>query len=203
MTYGDGFGFKSEQLVKELLEASGWHVVDTRKAADEGDAPLSHAEKEKHRLPDFLAHHPEKRSRYVEVKAKTEPIVYGVEDSKRHGWDTPKHDDYLSFSKIVDAPLVVLLHEKKSGVILRKQIKKLNVSQEMTDPDKVQKFGADGGMVFFEREEFDVVTRDVTQFTAGYGQGGLIQEEAELDPFGTEPDSDQSGLGDFSGGSDE
>jgi len=203
MSYGDGIGFKSEEMVQELLQAAGWHVVNTRKAADDGQAPLSHAEAEKHRLPDFLAHHPEKQSRYVEVKAKSEPIVYGVEDSERHGWDTPKHEDYQAFAKIVDAPFVVILHEKESGVILRQRLTRLNKVQEMTDPDRVRQFGADGGMVFFEREQFETVTKNVAQFAAGYGQSGLIQDEADLDPFGTEPDGQQRGLSRFTGDNDE
>lgn len=200
MSYGDGIGFKSEELVQELLEVGGWHVVNTRKAADKGRAPLSQAEDRNLRLPDFLVHHEDHPSRYVEVKAKTKPIKYGIENSWRHGWERPKHDDYLEMDQLSDVPVIIVVHEQKSGVVLRKRVRELSIVQEITDSDQLQKYDTTENMVLFKREQFDTVTDDISSLSAGYGQSGLIADDAEISPFGLTPDGEQSGLTEFDGG---
>lgn len=205
MTYSrDGKGFQSEELIQELLEVTGWHVVNTRKAADDGRAPLSHAEDENIRLPDFLAHHPDHSSRYVEVKAKAKPREFRKENSVRHGWEKPQHEDYLRFDEVVDAPVYIFVHETEPGIIRRQRVRDLSVVQEITDTDILrQYYDTTDHMVLFEVEQFDDVTRDVSGLSAGFGQSGLVDESVELQPFGLSHGGEQFDLKQFGGESDE
>lgn len=200
MSYGDGPGVDTEQLIKELLQESGWGLKELRKAADEGRAPL--LENGDHtddlRVVDFQVHHPNHQTRYVESKGKAEPVYYGIEDEWRHGWEKVQHDDYVEFAtSFTDCPVYVFVYEWERGVILRQRVRDLTpVQTEAVD------YG-DGTMVYFRRDEFDVVTDDVSQFSSGFGQTGLVRDDIDLSPFGLEPGG-QAGLTDFTGvGSDD
>jgi len=187
-------GIQSEDLVKELLQAAGWHVVEARKASDAGRAPVTQSEENTTRLPDFEAQHPAHTPRYVEVKEKGEAIEYGIEDQLRHGVDKCKFDDYHEFAKLASAAVWLFVHERQSGVILRKRLRDLSV----VDSSDHESFGGNT-VLFFARDQFDVVTDDIGQFSAGFGQDGLIDDESDPDPFDLSTDNDQFGLHDFGG----
>lgn len=198
--YGDGPGIKSEELIKELLTGCGWSVIETRKAADSGRAPMLEADGGRTRLPDFQAVRPNPGPQYVEVKSKSDAIEYGVEDSLRHGYEKPKHDDYLAIAEESDTPLHVFVHERKPGVVLRQRVRDLNVVGTLTDGSTLEThFNTTEPMVFFERSNFEVVTDDITQFSTGFGQSGLLDDEIGLNPFGFEPDGSQGRLDKWGG----
>jgi len=116
--YGDGPGVDSEELVKEVLQKSGWSVKELRK-----------------------------------------------------------------------------IHEGNNGIILRQRVLDMSAVSQVTDVDA---FGTSDPMVFFRRDDFEVVTDNVSQFSAGFGQGGIAKSDVDLSPFGHE-DGGQAGLGDFGG----
>lgn len=200
MSYGDGSGFESEELVKELLQASGWGVKELRKAADEGNAPMLEAtEIDDLRLVDFQAHHPNHPPRYVEVKSFKGPIEYGVENSLRHGYEKRKHDDYVNFQKMENHPVYLFVHERKPGVVIRQKIKHLSAVGFLRDEQKLRRYyNREHEMLFFERSQFEKVTNNVGQYASGYGQDGLIKDDIKLSPFGLDESGDQSKLGGFS-----
>lgn len=151
------------------------------------------------RLVDFQTHNDTYGTHYVEVKSKGDPIEFGVEDELRHGWEKDKHDDYVRFARVfTDDPVYVFIHERKSGVILRQRVRDLSIAQEITDESKLDIFGADCPMYMFRRDDFEVVTDDIGQYSTGFGQSGLLQGDIDLSPFGHD-DDDQSGLDDFGG----
>jgi hypothetical protein len=198
--YGHGPGIKTEDLIKELLTACGWSVIETRKAADDGRAPMLEADGGATRLPDFQAVRPEPGPQYVEVKSKAKPREYGIEDSLRHGYEKPKHDDYLAIAEESDTPLHVFVHEREPGVVLRQRVRDLTIVQTLTDEETLERyFNTTEPMVFFERSQFEVVTDDITQFSAGFGQSGLLDDEIDLNPFGFEPDGSQGRLDEWGG----
>jgi len=196
--YGDGPGVDSEELVKEVLQKSGWSVKELRKAADGGRAPLLQNEVDDSlRLVDFQTHSKAYQTHYVEVKYKDKPVPYGKEGNElRHGWEKPKFDDYVEFARTyTNDPVYVFIHEGDNGVILRQKVLDMSAVSQVTDADA---FGTSDAMVFFRREDFEVVTDNVSQFSAGFGQGGIAKSDVDLSPFGHE-DGSQAGLGDFRG----
>lgn len=199
--YGDGPGINSEELVKELVQKSGWCVKELRKAADSGRAPLLENEVEDSlRLVDFQVHCQQYRTHYIEVKSKANAIHYGIEDEYRHGWERSQHEDYVEFAKkYTDDPVYVFVHEREAGVILRQRVRNMSVVEETADEGA---FGTDEPMVFFRRDGFDVVTDDVSQYAAGFGQAGLVDNDISLSPFGNDLGG-QAGLDEFGGVGDD
>lgn len=199
--YGDGPGVDSEELVKELLQKSGWAVKELRKAADGGSAPMLENEiEESLRVVDFQVHHSDYSTHYVEVKSKAEAVYYGIEDELRHGWEKSKHDDYQKFQRTyTECPVYIFVHERETGVILRRRLRNLSVVQEITDQAKLRPYGADEPICVFRRDEFDTVTDDVSQYSASFGQAGLVGDDINLSPFGHQS-RDNGSLFDFGGG---
>lgn len=195
--YGDGAGVDSEELVKELLQQSGWSVKELRKAADRGRAPLLENEvADSLRLVDFQVHCKAYRTHYVEVKSKQRPVEYGIADEYRHGWEKSQFDDYVKFANsYTNDPVYVFVHERDSGVILRQRVRNMDVVGQNADSGA---YGTSEPIVYFRREDFDVVTDDVSQYSTAFGQSGLVKEDIDLSPFGNEPGG-QSGLADFGG----
>jgi len=199
-TYGGGPGQMSEELVKELLQKSGWRVKELRKASDNGRAPLleSSDRDQNLRLVDFQAHNDSRDTHYIEVKSKAKARYLGVEDEYRHGWEAAQHEDYQEFARTyTNDPVYIFVHERKTGVILRAKIRELHVAQRVDDESKLRAFNGEP-MVFFRREDFDVVTDNVTQYTTGFGQSSIVKEGIELSPFGG-PSKGQAGLTEFGG----
>jgi hypothetical protein len=200
MTYDGGPGSDTEELIKEMLQASGWGLKELRKAAEDGRAPMLERDVsgDNLRLPDFQAHHPDHDPRYAEVKSKRAPQEYGIEDSLRHGLDREKWEDYVRFEQMARNPVYLFIHERRDGVVLRQQIKRLSVVQVLNDEDKLHAFGGEP-MVFFERSQFQTVTDSVGQFRTGFAQDGLIQDNITLSPFGlaTSSGGGQATLGGF------
>jgi hypothetical protein len=196
--YGSGQGIDSEELIKELLQQSGWAVKELRKASDPNRAPLlKTASSGSCVLVDFQVHSTASKTRYVEVKSKTEPIEYGIKDELRHGYEAINHSHYEDFAaNYTDDPVYVFIHETKSGVVLRQRLRDMSIAQRVTNEDKLEAWGADGPMAMFRRESFDVVTDDVGQYSTAFGQSGLVKEDIDLDAFGDQP-ADQAGLRDF------
>jgi hypothetical protein len=201
MSYGDGPGIESEQLIRELITKSGWRVLETRKASDEGKAPMLQSDGGAVRLPDFQAVRPDPAPQYVEVKSKREAIEFGVENSVRHGYERPKHRDYIEMAEASDTPVWLFVHERNTGVVLRQRVRDMDAVGSVTDDDTLrQSFNTTEPMLFFERDSFEVVTDDISQFGSGFGQGGLLQPEIDLNPFGYDPDGDQGTLDRWGGG---
>jgi len=198
--YDDGGpGIESEELVKELLQKSAWPVKELRKASDGGAPMLENKVDNSLRLVDFQTHNDTYGTHYVEVKSKGDPIEFGIENELRHGWEKNKHDDYIRFArKYTDDPVYVFVHERKSGVILRHRVRDLSIVQEITDKSKLAAFDADVPMYMFRRDDFEVVTDDVSQYSTGFGQSGLLQNDIDLSPFGHNI-RDQFRLADFGG----
>lgn len=201
--YGSGPGVKSEDLLKEFIKNCGWSVLETRKASDPGSAPMLQADGSGTRLPDFQACRPGAQPQYVEVKSKQDAIEFGVEDSTRHGYERPKHRDYIEIANTTGTPVHIFVHERKPGVILRQRVRDLDVVGTVTDETTLKRsFNTTEPMVFFERSAFELVTDDITQYSEGFGQGGLLADDIDVNPFGVDPDGDQGTL-DRWGGSDE
>jgi hypothetical protein len=195
--YGGGPGENSEELVKELLQKSGWSVKELRKASDHGRAPM--LEGEDLRLVDFQVHGAGRRTRYVEVKSKERAIPFRKADEKRHGWEKANHEDYKRFAyRLTEDPVYVFVHERETGVILRHRVRDLSTRQEIVDEDKLRAYNTSEPIVVFCRDDFDVVTDDVSQYVSAFGQTGIDDGDVDLSPFGEEPDG-QSGLTDFGG----
>jgi hypothetical protein len=193
--YGGGPGENSEEMVKELLQRSGWSVKELRKASDPNRAPM--LEGDGLRLVDFQVHNDGQRTRYVEVKSKNEAIYYGIEDEHRHGWEQVQHDDYTEFAREnTEDPVYVFVHERNTGVVLRQRVRNLPVVQRIDDESKLGAYNTDEPIVVFRRQNFDVVTDDVSQYLAGFGQSGIVKKDIDLCPFGEDTDG-QSGLQDF------
>lgn len=198
--YGDGPGIDSEELVKELLQKSGWAVKELRKAADGGMAPLLENEiDDSLRVVDFQAHHSDYSTHYVEVKSKEEAVYYGIEDELRHGWERSKHEDYVDFRRTyTECPVYVFVHERETGIILRQRVRELSIAQEITDQSKLIPYGADEPICVFRRDDFDTVTDDVSQYSTGFAQSGLVKDDINLSPFGHES-RDNGSLFDYGG----
>lgn len=195
--YGGGPGENSEELVKELLQQSGWSVKELRKASDDGYAPM--LEGTDLRLVDFQVHDSERRTRYIEVKSKAESRYFGVEDEDRHGWEQEQHTDYLTFRReFTEDPVYIFVHERKTGVILRQRLRDLSPVQRIEDESKLAAYDTDEPMVMFAREDFDIVTSNVGQYISGFGQTGIVNENIDISPFG-EAASGQVGLSNFGG----
>lgn len=190
MSYGDGPGFDSEELVKELLQKSGWGVKELRKASDGNRAPLLEMDTEGIRVPDFQAHHERHSPRYVEVKSFRDSVYYGVEDVDRHAYEERKHEDYREFQQMAEHPVYVFVHERKPGVILRQRIRHLSPDDWLRDDQDLRKhYGREHDMVFFNRDQFETVTTHLADLSAGYAQDGLIKESVDISPFGLSPAS--------------
>jgi hypothetical protein len=195
--YGGGPGENSEELVKELLQESDWSVKELRKASDDGYAPM--LEGTDLRLVDFQVHDAERRTRYIEVKSKKEAVYFGVEDEHRHGWEQAQHSDYIRFSReFTEDPVYVFVHERDTGVILRQRLRNLSPVQRIDDEAKLAAYNSDEPMVVFARDDFEIVTDDVSQYFAGFGQTGIVKEDIDICPFGDDS-RDQFGLSDFGG----
>lgn len=65
-----------ESIWRNVLESSGWNYISLAKIC-EGGAPMMHSSGVKTILPDFDACR-DGRSAYVEAKAKTQSIYYGL-----------------------------------------------------------------------------------------------------------------------------
>jgi len=198
--YDGGPGEKSEELVKELLQKSGWKVKELRKAADSGRAPLLESSERRNnlRLVDFQAHNDSRQTRYIEVKSKNKARYLGVEDEHRHGWEKANHEDYQEFARTyTNDPVYIFIHERETGVILRAKLRELSVVQSLEDEDKLKAYSGEP-MVFFRREQFDVVTDNVDQYTMAFGQSSIVKENIDFCPFGSGSET-QAGLSDFGG----
>ena len=196
--YGGGPGENSEKLIKELLKRSGWSVKELRKASDGGRAPI--LEGSQLRLVDLQVHNSGRCTRYVEVKSKSQPIKYGIKNERRHGWEKCKHNDYQAFAReYTEDPVYVFVHERTTGVILRQRVRSLTPVQTLEDSDRLNAYNTSEPMVFFRRDEFDVVTDDVSQYLSGFAQSGIVNGQVDLSPFGEERGG-QSGLDEFGGG---
>jgi hypothetical protein len=186
MSYGDGVGFNSEEMVKELLQTAGWGVKELRKASDNGRAPML----EKGvpdgdiRVPDFQVHHKDHTPRYVEVKSFNDYATLKVENSDRHGYAKEKHQDYLAFQREASNPVYIFIHERSNGVVLRQKVTHLSVIDTLDGSQAADHYGRDETIVFFERDQFEVVTDHLGGLSAGYAQDGLIKENTDIAPFG-------------------
>lgn len=197
--YDDGGpGVDSEELIKELLQKSGWGVKELRKAADGGRAPMLEATvSDDVRIPDFQIHHHDHSPRYVEVKSFGSSIKFGVAEEERHGFEDRKYEDYIEFQKLADNPVYIFIHERQEGVVLRQKIKHLRPVQVLTDKDVLQRsYNRQHAMAFFKRSDFELVTNCLGQYSTAFAQDGLIEEDIELSPFGLSgEDGGQATLG--------
>lgn len=197
VSYGQGPGIRSEDLVKEILQQAGWSVMETRKAADDGTAPvLEGGSGDGLRLPDFQAQHERHGERYVEVKSKREAIYYRIEKEYRHGYEKSQHEDYLKFREMCGRPVYIFIHERSTGVVLRQRLRNLTTVDTVTDKDRLQIYSTDDPIVLFSRENFETVVDDVSQFLSGFAQAGLLNSDVNISPFGLDAAGSQTSLGD-------
>jgi hypothetical protein len=186
----EDLGRAAEALVEAEVRASGWHYIENEQF-DTTTAPLIRGEEESLIRPDFSVAKDGTRV-WVEVKGKTEPLVYdGVE---QHGVNLRNWQHYKRVADLTDSACWLFIYEESTGLLLCRDIEKLPVADDRIK----EKYGLDDpygeDMLFFNKADFNVkvVTRSaypkdffgqdkLPLANTGLGSDGLFPEPPALE----------------------
>ena len=146
-----GFGEAGERLAFDALRVDGWSLVNTAKASESG-APVLAGLRSKHVLPDLLGFR-DGRTAWFEVKSKTDCIEFRKTNELRHGFEKRNYQEYQTVAALTDAPVYLLIYEKRRQTLLRARLSELSVVDETTAEQADADYNSDG-MVFFTRDQF-------------------------------------------------
>jgi len=176
--YAWEFGTDAERLVFDTLQADGWSVLPAGDAGVDGAGMLT-LPGDQARLPDILGWH-EAVPRWVEVKAKGQPIRHTKSQQLRHGINRNAWNDYRRVAGETGVPVELVVVESDRHSIAHAPLSELSVV-DTTDADQADDFGSD--MVFFDRQEFAVIV-EVTRFDGETFIDGEPVDEADGRVFG-------------------
>lgn len=153
------FGQDGELLVMELLIQRGlWVLPAFDYVSAHRRAPVLHGPDEQElTLPDLHAFGPNGPF-WVEVKRKTEPMLYQKHDRLEHGIDRRHYDDYLAVGHITNLPVYLAIVEDSTGDVLIGLLDHLaeNVRYYPEDGEPTRH----APMVNFAREDFELLAQD-------------------------------------------
>jgi len=155
-------GREGEQSVEQWLRARGDYVIRSYDySGEDGDkAPRMHGLAERYALPDLdVCREGEdgepSRRWWVEVKAKHHAIEYRKLGRLEHGISLPLWMDYLQVQAISGCEVWIVIVEEETDEWLAQSLKVLGEVAREYDGDKM----GPGGMVFFPRDAFIILTR--------------------------------------------
>ena len=156
---------RARKLVAAFIREFGWDVSPARRTVEYWSPDAA--------IPQFHCRKAGRTPQLVAVVFKTEPWEYGMANQLRHGIGKDLWQGYHNAEQSAGLPVWLFVHEDKSGALLRARRSELVVAQELAAADSNGAYDED--MVFFARDEFDVLTTDAGET----GQQHLVVEEVD------------------------
>jgi hypothetical protein len=141
-------GMESADVVDRFLRGIGWHTIRLDSVGDSNKAPVFRSTYGVEIAPDIEGHRGGDVA-FFEVKAKTQPTVFRLSGDIEHGIEERHWLAYLQVTLQSRNPCLLLVHERSTGNILARRLKRV-------DPGRIGTYDGQR-MRYWVRDTFSII----------------------------------------------